>query len=47
MNPSYLTAAFFAMLALWSAGAQAAPDDRAIPVTPDNFVRAESDLYFS
>jgi hypothetical protein len=25
----------------------AAPDDRAIVVTPDNFVRAESDLYFS
>ncbi len=28
-------------------GAQAAPDDRPVAVTPDNFVRAESDLYFS
>ena len=28
-------------------GAHATPDDRPIAVTPDNFVRAESDLYFS
>ena len=28
-------------------GAQAAPDDRPVAVTPDNFVHAESDLYFS
>src|ERR1700722_3763617 len=28
-------------------GARAAPDDHPIAVTPDNFVRAESDLYFS
>jgi hypothetical protein len=28
-------------------GAQAASDDKPILVTPDNFVRAESDLYFS
>ena len=28
-------------------GARAAPDNRPIAVTPDNFVRAESDLYFS
>jgi len=28
-------------------GARAAPDDHPILVTPDNFVRAESDLYFS
>jgi hypothetical protein len=28
-------------------GAQAAPADRPVAVTPDNFVRAESDLYFS
>src|ERR1700735_2429243 len=40
--------ALFATLALCAAGvAHAAPDDHPIPVTPDNFVRAESDLYFS
>jgi uncharacterized membrane protein len=38
----------FATLALCALGAaQAASDDKPIPVTPDNFVRAESDLYFS
>jgi hypothetical protein len=47
MKPSCLTAAPFTILALCAGGAQAAPDDRAILVTPDNFVRAESDLYFS
>jgi hypothetical protein len=38
--------ALFAALACAS-GAYAASDDKPIPVTPDNFVRAESDLYFS
>jgi hypothetical protein len=48
MNPSRLTLALSAMLALCAlGGARAAPDDRPIPVTPDNFVRAESDLYFT
>ena len=38
----------FATLALCASGAaQAAADDHPILVTPDNFVRAESDLYFS
>ena len=38
----------FATLALCALGAaQAAPDDKPIPVTPDNFPRAELDLYFS
>ena len=38
----------FATLALCASGAaQAASDDKPILVTPDNFVRAESDLYFS
>jgi hypothetical protein len=37
------------VLALFGApaGAEAASDDKPILVTPDNFVRAESDLYFS
>src|SRR5580700_8929863 len=40
--------AVFATLALCALdGAHAAPDDHPILVTPDNFVRAESDLYFS
>jgi hypothetical protein len=40
--------ALFATLALCaSVVAHAASDDRPILVTPDNFVRAESDLYFS
>src|SRR5580693_9280412 len=40
--------AVFATLALCAiGGARAAPDDHPITVTPDNFVRAESDLYFS
>ncbi len=48
MNPSRLTRALFLTLALCTSGyAHAAPDDRPIAVTPDNFVRAESDLYFS
>ena len=37
----------FATLALCASGAHAASDDHPILVTPDNFVRAESDLYFS
>src|SRR5271156_6440305 len=42
------TVALFATLALWAlGGAHAAADGRPILVTPDNFVRAESDLYFS
>ena len=46
MSPSRLT--LFATLMLCAlGGAQAAPDDRPVAVTPDNFVRAESDLYFS
>ena len=46
---SFLTPALPLILALFSApgGAHAASDDKAILVTPDNFVRAESDLYFS
>ena len=46
MNPYRLT--LFATLMLCAlGGAQAAPTDRLVAVTPDNFVRAESDLYFS
>ncbi len=46
MSPSRLT--LFATLMLGAlGGAQAAPADRPVAVTPDNFVRAESDLYFS
>ncbi len=45
MKPSCLTAALSLLLTL-CAGARAA-DDHAIAVTPDNFIRAESDLYFS
>jgi hypothetical protein len=42
------TCALAAALALGApGGADAAPTDRPIVVTPDNFVRAESDLYFS
>jgi hypothetical protein len=47
MNPSRLTLVLLATLTLSALGAHAAPDDRPIPVTPDNFVRAESDLYLS
>ena len=49
MKPSRLTHALFLTLALSarSGGAHAAPDDQPIAVTPDNFVRAELDLYFS
>jgi hypothetical protein len=48
MNPSRLTHALFATLMLCGlGGAHAAPDDLPVAVTPDNFVRAESDLYFS
>ena len=40
--------ALFATLMLCAlGGAQAAPADRPVAITPDNFVRAESDLYFS
>ena len=46
MNPSRLT--LFATLVLCAlGGAQAGPNDRPVAVTPGNFVRAESDLYFS
>ncbi len=42
------TRALFATLALCALGfAHAAPADPPIAVTPDNFARAESDLYFS
>ena len=42
------TRALFATLALRAlGGAHAAPADRPIAVTPDNFARAELDLYFS
>jgi hypothetical protein len=48
MKRSGLTYALFATLALCAfGGAHAAAADRPIAVTPDNFVRAESDLYFS
>src|SRR5262252_8001304 len=49
MKSISLTPALPLFLALLCApaGAQAASDDRSIAVTPDNFVRAESDLYFS
>jgi hypothetical protein len=45
MNPPRLTVALSAPSALGAA--HAVPDDRPIAVTPENFVRAESDLYFS
>jgi hypothetical protein len=46
MSPSRLT--LFATLVLCTLGdAQAALADRPVAVTPENFVRAESDLYFS
>ena len=49
MKPSLLTPALPLLLTLicTSGVAQAASDDKPILVTPDNFVRAESDLYFS
>jgi hypothetical protein len=51
MKQTRLTHALFATLALCAfgalSGAHAAPADRPIAVTPDNFPRAESDLYFS
>ena len=47
MNLSRLTPALLATLTLSALGARAAPGDRPITVTPDNFVRAESDLYLS
>jgi hypothetical protein len=48
MKQTRLTYALFAALALCAlSGAHAAPADRPIAVTPDNFSRAESDLYFS
>ena len=48
MNPFRLTFALLAPFALFVLGAaHAASGDRPIAVTPDNFVRAESDLYFS
>jgi hypothetical protein len=48
MNPSRLTLALSAALALCALGrADAATAGKAISVTPDNFVRAESDLYLS
>jgi hypothetical protein len=49
MKSFLLTPALPVFLALFGASgaAQAASDDKPILVTPDNFVRAESDLYFS
>src|SRR5277367_4509856 len=49
MKSFLLTPAVPVFLALFGAAgaAQAASDDKPILVTPDNFVRAESDLYFS
>jgi hypothetical protein len=48
MNLLRLTYALPLLAALGAmSGAHAASDDKPIPVTPDNFVRAESDLYFS
>ena len=49
MKSSLLTPALPLFLALicTSGAAQAASDDKPVLVTPDNFVRAESDLYFS
>jgi hypothetical protein len=48
MNPFRLTFALLAPFALSVLGAaHAASGDRPIAVTPDNFVRAESDFYFS
>jgi hypothetical protein len=48
MNPFRRTCVVFAPLALCAlSGAHAAPAERPIAVTPDNFPRAESDLYFS
>ena len=46
MTSKLLTAtAFLALAAISHAAAQSAKGDT-IPVTPDNFTRAESDLYF-
>ena len=48
MNRSRSTFVVFATLMLCAlGGARAAPGEPPTPVTPDNFVRAESDLYFS
>ena len=46
MNPSRLTL-FVTLVLCTLGGAQAALADQPIAVTPDNFVRAELDLYFS
>jgi hypothetical protein len=49
MKQTRLTLALpaFVAVALCALGGAQAADDRPIAVTPDNFVRAESDLYFS
>ncbi len=48
MNPFRLpTRALLVTLTLCALGAHAAPVDRSVRVTPDNFPRAESDLVFS
>jgi hypothetical protein len=47
MTSSVATPALLLALACATVGAEAAPGDKPIAVTPDNFVRAESDLYFS
>jgi hypothetical protein len=47
MTPFHLTHALFAALIFCPAGARAANDGKPIAVTPDNFVRAESDRYLS
>jgi hypothetical protein len=41
-----LAATFATLVSIWSVSAQT-PGERAVPVTVDNFARAESDLYFS
>jgi hypothetical protein len=48
MKPSPLAHPLIATFMLCALdGAHAAPDNRPVAVTPDNFARAESDLYFS
>ena len=48
MNSRSVVTTLFVTVALFCAPAvYAASDDKPIPVTPDNFVRAESDLFFS
>jgi hypothetical protein len=47
MKSFFLTPALPLLLTLLGAPGAAASDDQPILVTPDNFVRAESDLYFS